>query len=1007
MPWLVLKTLKPMMFFHCLLRDYGNFAQSVKFIFCQIIIQVKHILIIAFVVHFIGAKSQDPYAIHLNKFNGLPSNEVYNVFQDSKRFIWISSHIGLTRYDGFEYKSYHCDSQTSFSGSNAKEDFFGRVWYENFDGYLYYVQNDSLKAFDQKNSAGFIPYGLTEKHLFLIQKYGIEIYDLSNLKLIKIINKTISGAEHATSNKNYFYCILDNVIYKIDENLNVSSSDYFKDKSEKTKQIYCADSLVYIVGKYNEYKRIYIFNQNLKFVRPIGASEPGLIQGSTFIDNKIWLYGSSSTCIYSLNEQRAESPSVMFKNKSVSGLIKDRQNNYWISTTDEGIYLVPDLNTKVYAFPNFIPNKIFETKVGFYLATKKNELITCDKEFNIKSIESVGIDSQNDPYLHYDSVTHNFFRSSKKLPQLPAWNSENSVFYKSAVKEVARLDKKYYAIASTGLSGIVLSNEKSQASKSVWDSCFYRSGYSGQQKILLNNSRGKSVTYNAADKTIYFAANNGLFKCDTSETAEIKFHNETFYASKIIYCKSNLYALSTKGSLYKVTNNKDFVLLNPRLHIDENDVKLIRYFENKLVIVSSRSVYELSLLSNKVTLLNLDISPYEINDLLLKGETLYLISTAGVIDVSLSRKNVDKSEALFYLNEIFVNNKKYNPHKKNTFYHDQNALSLKFSILDFGTVNVNQLFYRINDGNWNLIENKIRSLQFAKLSPGDYKIEFKLNNELVQTNIEFIILPPFWTTGWFIALTSCMLFVGGLIFYKWQVRKLHNKNKLLEDKNNLLQEKIKLEYTLNKSVLTSIKSQMNPHFFYNALNTIQAYIFINDKSKANSYLAKFSKLTRVILEQSEKETISLSDEIESLTLYLELEKMRFKDGFEYIIDVGNIKNKERIELPPMLIQPYVENAVKHGLLHKDGAKLLQIVFEEADKNLLVTVTDNGIGRARSGELNKIKSEKYQSFATQANEKRLEILNKGKVDKVAVEICDKLYADGTVDGTIVKLVIPIF
>jgi LytS/YehU family sensor histidine kinase len=198
---------------------------------------------------------------------------------------------------------------------------------------------------------------------------------------------------------------------------------------------------------------------------------------------------------------------------------------------------------------------------------------------------------------------------------------------------------------------------------------------------------------------------------------------------------------------------------------------------------------------------------------------------------------------------------------------------------------------------------------------------------------------------------------------------------------------------------------MNPHFFYNALNTIQAYIFTNDKTKANSYLAKFSKLTRVILEQSEKETITLGDEIESLTLYLDLEKMRFKEGFEYNIEQKITTYKDTIEFPPMLIQPYVENAIKHGLLHKESDRTLFILFEEIKNHLVITIDDNGIGRKRSEELNKIKNDKYQSFSTQANEKRLEILNRTN-DKIVVKFNDKVDAIGQSLGTKVILTIPI-
>ncbi|HEY8365573.1 MAG TPA: histidine kinase, partial [Bacteroidia bacterium] len=208
------------------------------------------------------------------------------------------------------------------------------------------------------------------------------------------------------------------------------------------------------------------------------------------------------------------------------------------------------------------------------------------------------------------------------------------------------------------------------------------------------------------------------------------------------------------------------------------------------------------------------------------------------------------------------------------------------------------------------------------------------------------------------------------------------------------------------SILASCKSQMNPHFFYNALNTIQAYIFVNDKKKASNYLSKFSKLTRLILEMSERENISLREELEALKLYLDLEKMRFSDSFEYEIKVSSDIVQDSVEFPPMLLQPYVENAVKHGLLHKQGEKSINIKFARKEDILIVEIEDNGIGRKRSAELNAIKNKKHQSFSTQANEKRLEILNEGRKAKIAVEYVDKLSNEGNPLGTLVRLYIPI-
>jgi LytS/YehU family sensor histidine kinase len=162
----------------------------------------------------------------------------------------------------------------------------------------------------------------------------------------------------------------------------------------------------------------------------------------------------------------------------------------------------------------------------------------------------------------------------------------------------------------------------------------------------------------------------------------------------------------------------------------------------------------------------------------------------------------------------------------------------------------------------------------------------------------------------------------------------------------------------------------------------------------------------MILEMSENESIKLNEEIKALTLYLELEKMRFDNDFMFNIEMATTVDLEMVKIPSMLIQPYVENAVKHGLLHKEGEKHLSIKFDKENKYLKVTIEDNGIGRKKSEELNKIKDANHASYATQANLKRLEILNKDLENSKPIEIIDLLDKNNLPQGTKVILYIPI-
>ena len=273
------------------------------------------------------------------------------------------------------------------------------------------------------------------------------------------------------------------------------------------------------------------------------------------------------------------------------------------------------------------------------------------------------------------------------------------------------------------------------------------------------------------------------------------------------------------------------------------------------------------------------------------------------------------------------------------------------------------------------------------------------NLKIDLQTIQFEIKKPFW-------LKPIFLFGFGFVFlgliyalYKFQIRKL-------EKRNQLLLEKVNLEKNLNQSKLKAIKSQMNPHFFYNALNTIQSFILSNEKKQAVSYLSKFSNLTRTILEMTEKETISIAEEVKTLGLYLDIEKARFEEDFNYHILVDNEIDAENIKIPTMLLQPYVENAVKHGLLHKQGEKAVTIHFQKETEHIKISIDDNGIGRQKSTELNAIKNKNHNSFATEAMQNRVNLLNQYNQKNISIQYIDKTNLNNQPTGTSVVFEIPI-
>lgn len=232
-----------------------------------------------------------------------------------------------------------------------------------------------------------------------------------------------------------------------------------------------------------------------------------------------------------------------------------------------------------------------------------------------------------------------------------------------------------------------------------------------------------------------------------------------------------------------------------------------------------------------------------------------------------------------------------------------------------------------------------------------------------------------------------MLAVGGFFY-------IRHRN--LETKKQTLQ----LE-------LRSLRAQMNPHFIFNSLSSIHRFIWSNNQEEASDYLTKFSRLMRMILDNTQHTFISLNKELESLRLYLDLEKLRCNSIFEYRIEVDEEINEEEVMIPPMIIQPYVENAIWHGLVHKSGKGMLEIAVGLKGRTLICTVTDNGIGRKKAIEIKEKKGQTHRSMGMQVTEGRIDLIRKiNNTKEATVNITDLEDEAGKPTGTQVKLVLPV-
>ena len=239
-----------------------------------------------------------------------------------------------------------------------------------------------------------------------------------------------------------------------------------------------------------------------------------------------------------------------------------------------------------------------------------------------------------------------------------------------------------------------------------------------------------------------------------------------------------------------------------------------------------------------------------------------------------------------------------------------------------------------------------------------------------------------------------LLIVALLVAYRLRTQK--RQADLAKEGESLRKEAL-------QSKISALRAQMNPHFMFNALNTIQEFIVTNEREIASEYLADFADLMRKYLDQSRQEMISLNEEVETMQLYLSLEQLRFEQEFEFSIECSEKVNMSEERIPVMLLQPFVENAIRHGLLHLKGKKRLYLHIDSLEPgHLRITIEDNGIGREAAEKLRAKTRKKHKSFATSAIQDRVELLNKSGLAKIELRYEDLKKTAGKATGTRVHL-----
>jgi hypothetical protein len=480
-------------------------------------------------------------------------------------------------------------------------------------------------------------------------------------------------------------------------------------------------------------------------------------------------------------------------------------------------------------------------------------------------------------------------------------------------------------------------------------------------------------------------------------------------ARSIVELYGSLWISSSQFGLLEAKNGRLIrrVSLGQGLH--SNAIRKVVTYDEMLFLAMDKviQVYNPYLEHFEMIDLSDGLSGKLIVDFVLSGSTLWVAYQNGIRAIPLDQMKANDTPPLIRITEFRVNGDLRTPGSATDLAYSENQVEFQFVGSGFRHQNHLRYAFRLLGANadWQMREFRQNFTSFSSLGPGNYTFQVKAINEdgveSLLVSQQFRIAHPFWLTWWFISL--CIVVTLGImvVYFQSKIRRIRQKNALQLSKQMVEKE-------LVDSRLDALRSQMNPHFIFNALNSIQDFILSNEKKLAAKYLGKFADLMRIYLNHSQKKVVLLSEELEALAIYLELEKLRFQDNLVYEIEVPTGLDPENFQIPSLVVQPFVENAIKHGLFHKMGERKLWVRFflSEESNVLICEVEDNGIGREAAAKRQDNRKEAHNPHATASTRSRLELLNLDRQGDIGLVFEDLVDENGMARGTKVILKIPL-
>ena len=926
--------------------------------------------------------AQHPSYWTLSSEQGLSSLKVYDLLEDSLGVVWAGTSEGLVHYDGLWLQTLRTESARSQDRSMLQLGPNGRVWSINFAGELFIANYESMERYQ-------VPENLVSSKISYIERIGEDLYYMTRNE---ILQSDLSGENFSVFRKSekdapFYGMSAPNLAISANGLLDLKTGNLLAKKEEAASTICASNGKVYqyyyITGTVLELSA----EDTDTIVKNLNRSKgpTPLITGVRNTSSGTWIMTYDG--IYLVEEEK-----WLFPSMPVSDVIETQDGAHWFSTLTDGIHVVSDLDLERYGRePDGLPtqrfNRVRKLSNGNVVATDNNGMaVLIHPEKGVLATFKAEFTRESEA-LAIDTVNNRILAAFGDLYLLDA----------TTLKQLYKLsgNVKSIAIKAGKISIVDGPNIKTLA---------YNGKQFGSELEVMDVE--PTVYQNAIDKQ----GNQWLLTA-----AGVLVDGLELTVPKTSIFKSSLMATASDGRVY-LTDRKDSILIaeNGKFHHWLTIPKTERQTASVRGMAASETELFV-LLSNALLIHNLNSGNWQrighgeglpstdLKDVTIDNQHAWIATFNGLYSIPLVRTKTSLSP-IVQLRGIKVNGKTISDSSKLKFEHNENDIEILLRGVSTKSRGRIQFAYNLKGLMDDFEVNENGSvLRFRALAPGDYELDvFALDVNGVQSekqlNLKFIILKPWYATWPFFLLMAILLIVIVSALFLFRIRYI-NQRSTRQLENSRLKE------DLRASQLTALRAQMNPHFMFNVLNSIQGLFTIGRTEKANEVLSRFSDLMRSILDVSDQNTIGLDKELELIGLYLELEAVRFGDDFHYQLEVAETIDPKNVKVPSLLIQPYVENAVKHGLLHRKGKKELSVIVSllENEMMLEVRIDDNGVGREKAGQL---RENKHRSFANQASSSRLDLLNVENAHKIGVEIIDRLDEAGNALGTLIVLRIPL-